>query len=73
MNAGSGQPLSREVGGEEVGVLLGLHKDQSPLFGIALRILHQFLQLGPLVKLGNLVEHLSKAMVQYGQACKHTG
>ena len=56
--AGSGQAFSREVGGEEICVLLGLNKDQSSLFGIALSVLHQLLQLGPLVKFGNLVEHL---------------
>ena len=49
-----------EIGGEEVGVLLGLHEDQSPLLGIALRILHQLLQLSALVKLGDLVEVLNK-------------
>merc|ERR1719339_882741 len=58
MDTGSWQALSREVGGEEVGVLLGLHKDQSSLLGVALRVLHQLLQLRTLVELGNLVEHL---------------
>ena len=58
MDTGSGQPLSREVGREKVCVLLGLHKDQSPLLGVALGVLHQFLQLRALVKLGNLVEIL---------------
>ena len=58
MNAGSRQTLSREVGGEEIGVLLGLDKDQCPLLGVALRVLHQLLQLRALVKLGNLVEIL---------------
>ena len=58
MDTGSGQAFSREVGCEEVCVLLGLHKDQSPLLGVALRVLHQFLQLRALVKLGNFVEIL---------------
>ena len=65
MDAGGRQALPREVGGEEVSVLLGLDKDQSPLLGVALRVLHQLLQLRALVKLGNLIEilyiNLSKA------------
>ena len=58
MDAGGRQALPREVGGKEVGILLGLDKDQSPLLGIALRVLHQLLQLRALVKLGNLIEIL---------------
>ena len=58
MDTGSRQALSREIGGEEIGVLLGLHKDQRPLLGVALRVLHQLLQLRALVELGNLVEVL---------------
>ena len=60
MNTGSGQALSREVGCEEVCVLLGLHKNQRPLLGVTLRVLHQLLQLRAFVKLGNLVEILYK-------------
>ena len=60
VDAGGRQALSREVGSKEVCVLLGLHKDQSPLLGVALRVLHQFFQLGAFVKLGNLVEILYK-------------
>ena len=62
MNASSGQPLPREIGGKEVGVLLGLDEDQSPFLGVALRILHQLLQLSALVKLGDLVEVLNKVV-----------
>ena len=58
MDTGSGQALSREVGCEEISVLLGLHKDQRPLLGVALGVLHQFLQLRALVKLSNFVEIL---------------
>ena len=36
VDAGSGQPLARQVGRQEVGVLLGLHEDQGLLLGIAL-------------------------------------
>ena len=60
MDAGGRQALSREIGGEEVCILLGLHKDQRPLLGVALRVLHQFFELGAFVKLGNLVEILNK-------------
>ena len=60
MNACSRQALPREIGGEKVCVLFGLDEDQSPLLGIALRILHQLLQLSALVKLGDLVEVLNK-------------
>ena len=62
MNACSRQALPREIGGEKVCVLFGLDEDQSPLLGIALRILHQLLQLSPLVKLGNFVEVLNKVV-----------
>ena len=59
MDTSCGQALSREVGGEEVGILLCLNKDQRPLLRIALRILHQLLQLGALVKLRHLMEGLA--------------
>ena len=58
MDTGSWQALPREVGGEEISVLLRLHKDESPLLGITLGILHQLLQLRALVKLSNLIEVL---------------
>ena len=68
VDAGGRQALSRKVGSKEVCILLGLHKDQSPLLGVALRVLHQFLQLGAFVKLGNLVEILSKCTLIFS-AC----
>ena len=60
MDTGSWQALPREVGGEEISLLLSLHKDESPLLGITLGILQQLLHLRALVKLGNLIEVLRK-------------
>ena len=62
MDACCRQALPREVGGEEIGGLLGLNEDQGSLLGVALRILHQLLQLSALVKLGDLVEVLNKVV-----------
>ena len=45
MDTGSWQALPREVGGEEIGGLLGLNEDQGSLLGVALGILHQLPQL----------------------------
>merc|ERR1719474_126916 len=58
VDAGGGQALSRQISGQEVCILLGLDKDQGSLLGIALRVLHQLLQLGALLELGHLVELL---------------
>merc|ERR1719474_241053 len=58
VDAGGGQALSRQISGQKVGILLGLDEDQGSLLGVALRVLHQLLQLGALLELGHLVELL---------------
>ena len=58
VDASGWQTLSRQIGGQEVGVLLSLNEDQGPLFRIPFRVLHQLLQLSALLELGHLVELL---------------
>ena len=58
MDTSGWQTLSRQIGCQKVGVLLGLDEDQSPLLRIPFWVLHQLLQLSALLELGHLVELL---------------
>merc|ERR1712183_388467 len=58
MGARGGQSFSGQVGGQKICIPLGLDKDQCPLFRVPGSILHQLLQLLPLVELGHFKEDL---------------
>ena len=56
MNTGGGQAFSREMGGDEVGILLRLDKHKSLVLWIA--ALQDLSQLLSFIKLGDLMELL---------------
>ena len=69
MDAGGGESLAGEMGRDEIRVLLGFDEDERLVLGVA--GLEDFLQLLPLVVLGDLVEFLLDVLARSAHQANH--